>query len=67
MRIYPKPSNAKLRLLQLMLNIPTIIVAIATLLEKDVFLHYTKNIQITIWSDNYFLDISFVIKFINNN
>jgi len=67
MRIYPKPSNAKLRLLQLMLNIPTIIVAIATLLEKDVFLHYTKNIQITIWSDNYFLDISFAIKFINNN
>ncbi len=67
MRIYPKPSNAKLRLLQLMLNIPTIIVAIATLLEKDVFLHYTKNIQITIWSDNYFIDISFAIKFINNN
>ena len=66
MRIYPKPSNAKLRLLQLMLNIPTIIVAIATLLEKDVFLHYTKNIQITIWSDNYFIDISFAIKFINN-
>jgi hypothetical protein len=50
-----------------MLNIPTIIVAIATLLEKDVFLHYTKNIQITIWSDNYFIDISFAIKFINNN
>lgn len=67
MRIYPKPSNAKLRLLQLMLNIPTIIVAIATLLEKDVFLHYTKNIQITIWSDNYFIDISFAIKFIKNN
>ena len=67
MRIYPKPSNAKLRLLQLMLNISTIIVAIATLLEKDVFLHYTKNIQITIWSDNYFIDISFAIKFINNN